>query len=214
MSKMLNNMKTKKIYNFENYEYKTQVTLEYDNTNVLNNIIIYSDFNNTCDFSFNVIFNKKFEKQYLEIEINNTICSTNSDLELFNKYFKIVKNIRNEIVKTDDLIKSCGADVPNIVRPPFGRFLLSALYVFCKLKKKVILWNIPTKDYKAKHPKLIVRKVYRKLKPGGIIVMHDAGKDNSKVDRSVSLQAVRSLLSELPQKGFRFVTISELLAVS
>ena len=97
---MLNNMKTKKIYNFENYEYKTQVTLEYDNTNVLNNIIIYSDFNNTCDFSFNVIFNKKFEKQYLEIEINNTICSTNSDLELFNKYFKIVKNIRNEIVNT------------------------------------------------------------------------------------------------------------------
>ncbi|RLC53340.1 MAG: polysaccharide deacetylase [Candidatus Cloacimonadota bacterium] len=131
-----------------------------------------------------------------------------------NLIFKTTSFIRNEIVKTDDLIKSCGADVPNIVRPPFGRFLLSALYVFCKLKKKVILWNIPTKDYKAKHPKLIVRKVYRKLKPGGIIVMHDAGKDNSKVDRSVSLQAVRSLLSELPQKGFRFVTISELLAVS
>ena len=131
-----------------------------------------------------------------------------------NLIFKTTSFIRNEIVKTDDLIKSCGADVPNIVRPPFGRFLLSALYVFCKLKKKVILWNIPTKDYKAKHPKLIVRKVYRKLKPGGIIVMHDAGKDNSKVDRSISLQAVRSLLSELPQKGFRFVTISELLAVS
>ena len=131
-----------------------------------------------------------------------------------NMIFKTTSFIRNEIVKTDDLIKSCGADVPNIVRPPFGRFLLSALYVFCKLKKKVILWNIPTKDYKAKHPKLIVRKVYRKLKPGGIIVMHDAGKDNSKVDRSVSLQAVRSLLSELPQKGFRFVTISELLTVS
>ncbi len=131
-----------------------------------------------------------------------------------NLIFKTTSFIRNEIVKTDDLIKSCGADAPNIVRPPFGRFLLSALYVFCKLKKKVILWNIPTKDYKAKHPKLIVRKVYRKLKPGGIIVMHDAGKDNSKVDRSVSLQAVRSLLSELPQKGFRFVTISELLAVS
>ena len=131
-----------------------------------------------------------------------------------NLIFKTASFIKEEIEKTDALIRSCGADVPNIVRPPFGRFLFSALYVFYKLKKKVILWNIPTKDYKAKNQEQIVTKVYRKLKPGGIIIMHDAGKDNSLVDRSISLQAVRTLLSDLPHKDFRFVTISELLSVS
>ncbi len=131
-----------------------------------------------------------------------------------NLIFKTTLFIRNEIEKTDDLIRSCGVDAPEIVRPPFGRFLISALYVFYKMKKKIVLWNIPTKDYKAKNPEQIVSKIYSKLKPGCIIVMHDAGKDNSSVDRSISLQAVRTLLNVLPEKGFRFVTIKELLSVN
>ncbi len=131
-----------------------------------------------------------------------------------NLIFKTTSFIRNEIEKTDDLIRSCGVDAPVIVRPPFGRFLISALYVFYKLKKKIILWNIPTKDYKATNSEQIISKVYRNLKPGGIIVMHDAGKDNSLVDRSISLQAVRILVNDLPIKGYRFVTIQELLSVN
>ena len=128
-----------------------------------------------------------------------------------NLIFKKPSFIRREIKFTDELIKSCGAEAPILVRPPYGRFLLTALYVLGKLRKKVILWNIPTKDYKAKNPDLIVKKVLCKLKPGGIIVMHDAGKDDSGVDRTVSLQALKELLIELPTLGYRFCTVSELL---
>jgi peptidoglycan/xylan/chitin deacetylase (PgdA/CDA1 family) len=54
--------------------------------------------------------------------------------------------------------------------------------------------------------------VLRKLKPGGIIVLHDAGKTiDSEVDRTPTIEALNVLLDEILEKGYSFHTISEMI---
>jgi len=49
--------------------------------------------------------------------------------------------------------------------------------------------------------------IVRNLEPGAIVVLHDGGGD-----RSNTVEAVGSILPAGHDRGFRFVTVSELLA--
>ncbi|HPR17932.1 MAG TPA: polysaccharide deacetylase family protein [Candidatus Cloacimonadota bacterium] len=129
-----------------------------------------------------------------------------------NFLFRSLKSLREDIHKTDVLLRSCGVEGNIPFRPPFGRFAFSLLLLTAKLQKKIIMWNIPTKDYKAKTCDQILQKVYQKVKPGGIIVMHDAGKELQKeVDRSFTVLALEKYLPELLKQGYKFYTINELI---
>ncbi|MDO9578190.1 MAG: polysaccharide deacetylase family protein [Candidatus Cloacimonadales bacterium] len=129
-----------------------------------------------------------------------------------NLIFKSKEFILNEINKTDELLRECGAKGEIVFRPPYGRMSLKAIFLLGELNKKIIMWNIPTKDYKAENSQSIIRKIRKKLKPGGIIILHDAGKlINSNVDRTFTIEAVELIIEEILQKGYSFKTISEML---
>ena len=70
----------------------------------------------------------------------------------------------------------------------------------------MILWNIGPKDFKYKHPYEIVGKVLKKLKKGSIIVLHDGGGD-----RSITVEALKILIIDIREMGYKFVTVSELV---
>lgn len=128
-----------------------------------------------------------------------------------NLIFKKKGFILTEINKTDELLRECGAEGDIVFRPPYGRMSLRTLLLLGKLNKKVIMWNIPSKDYKAENSRRILSRIRRRLKPGAIIVMHDAGKEDVSVNRKSGVQALNILLSELSAAGYSFRTISELL---
>ena len=129
-----------------------------------------------------------------------------------NFIFKSSKFIRSEISRTDELLRSCGANGEITFRTPYGRMSIKTLFILSKLKKKIIMWNVPTKDFKATNSNMIVKKILKKIKPGGIIVVHDAGKlIESDVDRTYTIEAVKQIIEELQTAGYRFKTISEML---
>lgn len=57
----------------------------------------------------------------------------------------------------------------------------------------------------------IYRHALRIVKPGGIIIFHDGYNDSPKANRTETLEAVKLLCSELSRKGYKLVTISELI---
>ena len=129
-----------------------------------------------------------------------------------NLLFKNTQFIKNEIEKTDDLLRKCGAEGEIVFRPPFGRISLKAFCFLGKINKKIIMWNIPTKDFKAKSTDSILKKIYAKLRRGGIIVLHDAGKNiDSDVDRIHTVNAVKHVVVEILKRNYSFATISEML---
>jgi peptidoglycan/xylan/chitin deacetylase (PgdA/CDA1 family) len=120
--------------------------------------------------------------------------------------FKSPKRIEQEIVQTDNLLRKLGVKGKIYFRPPFMRFLFITPIVVAKLKKKMVLWNIPTKDYKAKSVEEISKRVFDKCTNGGIIVMHDG-----RADRTLSVKALDKIVPELLEKGYEFTLLSEYL---
>ncbi|MDP8203739.1 MAG: polysaccharide deacetylase family protein [Candidatus Tenebribacter mawsonii] len=130
-----------------------------------------------------------------------------------NLIFKKKNKIKEEIEKTDMLLRELGVKGKILFRPPFGRILFAASHVLVALNKKVIMWNVPTKDYKLNDPKVILKRIYKRIKPGSIIVLHDSGIDRvgNKINRQATIIAVKALLDELPKRGYKFMTVSELI---
>lgn len=123
-----------------------------------------------------------------------------------NMVFKKPDKIRSEIDKTDQLLKSLGAEEPIHFRPPFTRMFLITPLIAAKMHKKIFLWNIASKDYKAKSSDQIVQNVLQRSSKGGIIVMHDG-----RADRQKSVDALKKIVPELLQRNFCFQTCTQYL---
>jgi len=130
-----------------------------------------------------------------------------------NLIFKSPMTIKKEITFTDKLLRDVGCKGDIHFRPPFGRILLIAAFILSSLDKKVIMWSVPTKDYKEKDTSEILKKINRRIKPGAIIVLHDSGivRNGKPVNRKQTVEAVKKIINNLQQKGYKFKTVSELI---
>lgn len=120
-------------------------------------------------------------------------------------------------IDTSDLereVEDCETEILSIVdertklfRPPEGLIDESLLSAMNKLDYKVVLWNIDTRDWAHTPPEKISQHVIGNISDGDIILMHDYIGKNSPTP-----EALRLFLPILIEKGYKFVTISELIA--
>ena len=96
----------------------------------------------------------------------------------------------------------------HLLRPPGGLYGDPVCHAAEMLDYTVILWSIDTRDWAHTPRKTIVDTVLDQVKSGDIILFHDyiGGGDSPTPD------ALRRILPELISRGYRFVTVSELLA--
>lgn len=116
--------------------------------------------------------------------------------------------IKNEIERTDELIRQAGYQGDIHFRPPNGKRLVLLPYYLYRQDRKTILWNIEPETYSdiARDPKKIVEHVVGNIEPGSIILLHVMYES-----RRGSLDSVKEIISSLKQQGYTFVTVSELL---
>lgn len=60
----------------------------------------------------------------------------------------------------------------------------------------------------------IVQRICRCVAPGAIILLHDGDDRDERPDRSAMLEALPELLDAIIAEGYRFVTVSDLIAES
>jgi peptidoglycan/xylan/chitin deacetylase (PgdA/CDA1 family) len=121
--------------------------------------------------------------------------------------FKSPQFTRTEIEETDRVIRSLGFTEDILFRPPWGRRLLVVPLQMWQMRKKLIMWDIDSKDYREDYtPEAIAQQVIDRARPGSIVVMHDGGGD-----RSRTVAATEIILDTLSQKGYRFETVSDLI---
>jgi peptidoglycan-N-acetylglucosamine deacetylase len=70
----------------------------------------------------------------------------------------------------------------------------------------MILWTVDTDDYQLPGVQAIVDRTVDGAKPGGIILMHDAGGD-----RTETVAALPQIIKRLRARGYKLVTIPRLL---
>lgn len=126
---------------------------------------------------------------------------THSDISILSK-----EQIKKEISDCEDIILKNTGQKTKLFRPPFGNYKKEDLDEISKeMGYTVILWSgIDAKDWKNPPSAQIANEIINNVKPGDIILLHDYGTNNT-------IEALNIILSSLSQKGYKFVTVSELL---
>jgi chitin deacetylase len=120
--------------------------------------------------------------------------------------FKTAAFVRDEIERTDRLLKDIGAQETRLFRTPYGQQLLAVPRVLARMGKANIRWNVEPDDFAARDSETIAARVLSQVGPGSIILLHD--------NQPHTPAAVDKIVSELVARGFAFLTVSELLELA
>lgn len=120
---------------------------------------------------------------------------------------------RNEVDRqmrrTDEIVERLSGQRPTLFRPPRGCISGDCLTVAARLEYDVLMWSLQL--YETKFDAAgNVKNVADNLRPGTILLAHDHGN----ASRKVGLQALPDLIDAVRDRGYEFVTASELLAHS
>lgn len=114
--------------------------------------------------------------------------------------------ILKEIEDCEDVIYSLAEYKPTLIRPPEGAMNDQVRRVVGSLDYRIILWDVDTLDWAHTPPQDICQHVLEEIDAGDIILMHDfIGHD------SPTPAALRLIIPELLSRGYKFVTVGELL---
>lgn len=124
---------------------------------------------------------------------------------VFMSYAEVAK----EIESTERIIRQYGYREPLHFRPPFGKKLISLPLYLKNNNIKAITWDVEPETWGAARNSVEERieNAVSQTKPGSIIIMHVMHGDDK------SMQAVRPIVRQLKEKGYTFLTISELMAL-
>lgn len=118
--------------------------------------------------------------------------------------------IREEIESTDRLIRAAGFEGPIRFRPPNGYKLVLLPWFLQRTGRTSVTWDVEPESYAdvKTDPDAIVRHTVEHARPGSIVLLHPwyAPNEPTRV-------ALPALLDGLAQRGFRLVTVDELLAL-
>lgn len=93
-----------------------------------------------------------------------------------------------------------------LFRPP-GGILDNGVADYARSKNyAIIMWSLDTKDFQKPTATVLANRVLNQARPGDIVLMHDGGGN-----RSQTIESLKIIIPELQKRGYRFVTVSELL---
>lgn len=111
-----------------------------------------------------------------------------------------------EVESTNQLINGLTGGENNFFRPPRGQLTKEQGSELEKAGYIVVMWDIGIENSKTSTPGEMAERVLKKIKPGGIILLHDG-----LLDRTRTIQALPILLEGLRDKGYRTTTVGRLL---
>jgi len=116
--------------------------------------------------------------------------------------------VAREVESTDRVIRSAGYRGPILFRPPFAKRLLSAPYYLRQHARTTVMWNLEPDSIAAiaDDPQAMAKYVADNVRPGSIVLLHVWPNG-----RSATRAALPLILGVLADKGYRVVTVSELL---
>tara|TARA_B100001540_G_scaffold279151_1_gene267788 strand:+ start:293 stop:991 length:699 start_codon:yes stop_codon:yes gene_type:complete len=125
--------------------------------------------------------------------------------------------MRDEVARTADLLHGVTGMRPALFRPPYGIQGPGLRRALAELGLPSILASASGADWEVFEPRAIADAILASVEPGGIILLHDGHGDvddpRAQDSRAGSVEASAILIDELRSRGYRFVTVGELLAL-
>ena len=114
--------------------------------------------------------------------------------------------VRTELQKTDDAIRAAIGQRPTLMRPPYGSITArQKKWINADFGYRTILWDVDPLDWKRPGPAVITSRILKETRNGSIVLAHDI--------HPGTIKAMPETFDQLAAKGFKFVTVSELIAM-
>src|SRR6184192_2230644 len=117
------------------------------------------------------------------------------------------ESVRRQLQQTDDAIKNATGKRPTLLRPPYGSITArEKRWIHDEFGYEIILWDVDPYDWKRPGPAVVRARILKETRPGSIVLSHDI--------HPGTIEAMPSTFDELEAKGFKFVTVSELIRMA
>ncbi len=114
------------------------------------------------------------------------------------------EGVRRQLTRTDDAIKNATGVRPTLLRPPYGSITArQKRWIHNEFGYQIILWDVDPYDWKRPGPSVVCNRILKETRPGSIVLSHDI--------HPGTIVAMPSTFDQLQAKGFKFVTVSELI---
>jgi len=114
--------------------------------------------------------------------------------------------IKQEVESTRSIVESATGAKIFLFRPPWGIFDGRSLAEIAMRKFDAVLWSVDSRDWSRPGIAQIQANVLEKAGNGSIILFHD--------DHDQIVQALPDIILNLQQRGYQFITVSEMMALS
>ncbi len=108
------------------------------------------------------------------------------------------------IKNNEKIIYDLTGQKTNLFAPPYGEVNQRISTIVSSIGYKTILWSADTIDWQRPSSNLIVERAVNKVSDGGIILMHPT---------QPSVKALSDIINRLKNRGFKFVTVSQLIGM-
>ena len=114
--------------------------------------------------------------------------------------------VREELTKCRDAVARAAGVKPRTLRPPYGALLQRQReWIHNELEYPTIMWSVDPLDWKRPGTSVVTSRILSNTTPGAIVLAHDL--------HASTVDAMPATLDGLLRKGFKFVTVSQLLAM-
>ncbi|MDH7577745.1 MAG: polysaccharide deacetylase family protein [Bacillota bacterium] len=116
-----------------------------------------------------------------------------------------LESAEQELLMTAELIEQEVGYKTRFFRPPGGNLNQALVKMASDMGMQTVLWNIDPQDWgPVKKPEQLVEHILARVQPGSIVLLHEG--------KPQTLAALPPLITELKERGWQFVTLSELCA--
>ena len=114
--------------------------------------------------------------------------------------------VDSQVEKTNAAIRAAIGHDPVLIRPPYGATSAALDKHFAQAYgMKVILWSVDPLDWKYRNAAHVEKEILSQVGPGGIVLSHDI--------HATTVAAMPETLDALIAQGYKFATVSELIAM-
>lgn len=132
-----------------------------------------------------------------------------TDTHPFLINFYSTKALAREIVSCQKTIRSTVGITPRYFRQVCGMVNINLGLLVEKLDLILVGWQVRSRDLKVNKPEEIINRIQRRVRPGAIILFHDGGEPNPRVNHSL-IKALPEVIDILRERGYSFLTVEEL----
>jgi len=126
--------------------------------------------------------------------------------------FKSAAQTRAELLDCHQALADAIGQHSNLFRPPFGGRRPATLKTARELGLQTAMWNVKGYDWNALSAAEIEKKIARQISGGDVVLLHDGGHRAMSADRAQTVIATENLIRRYSDKGYKFVTVEDMIA--